>query len=162
MLRYEFTEPLYTEKNYSGKSCSDHITFSNAEWYLFQLKRDISMSAGIVESIQNEYFVDWHLPDSLRGMSPNRPTWLECSVYMTAIDAFYRYVSKVDISERVGALGLVVDTKIKVQGNKAMVFSDDLDVVDCIKNAVVEKGYKFSKATESEAKAWWAPITREL
>ena len=167
MLRYEFTEPLFTNTPYSGKSCQNHITNRMATWYLSQLRTDLSLAIGVAECYINDTIHDITLPKSLAGIPPERPPMIECELYILTLRSFGQYITKFadesndEISLKL-ALEAVVDTKVKVVGREVMMFSDDVELMEFVRDKVQEAGYLFRTImVKEEAEKWWVPITKD-
>ena len=174
MLRYEFTEPFFTNKPHSGKSCQDHIRSKSATWYLSQLRNDLSLAVGVAEGCITETIHDGTLPASLVVLPPERPPIKECKLFILTLRLFGQYTTKFrkeseeienkedSINQLKLSLCAVVDTKVKVVGREVMMFSDDVELMEFVRDKVQEAGYLFRTImVEEEAQKWWEPITKE-
>jgi len=174
MLRYEFTEPLFTNTSYSGKSCQDHITNRMTTWYLFQLREDLSLAVGVAEGYINNIIQDGFRPASLAGADTIKKPIYEYQAFIFALRAFAQYVTKfekesndiIDKEERLSTLRRtlcgVVDTKVKVVGKEIMMFSDDVELMEYVRDKALEAGYLFRTImVKDEAQKWWEPITKD-
>ena len=167
MLRYEFTEPFFTNTPYSGKSCQGHITNRMTTWYLRQIREDLSLSVMIAEGYINNAIHDGTLPKSLVGLPPDRPPIHECELFILTLRLFGQYITTFkeksnSVEELRLSLEAVVDTKVKVVDHEVMMFSDDIDLIDFVRAKVIEAGYLFrTTMVKEEAEKWWEPLTKD-
>ena len=160
MLRYMFDEPIFI-KIQKGHTREKEITDRMADWYAFQLRNDLTVARGGAITCKGDIMHEGLLPESLKGSDVGKPTLEECNLFITVADVFIKYINKfrketVDITQLKIAIGAVEDTRFKVEGECVIMFSDDVELVDTVRDAVVAKGFIFDYVSKKEVEERWS------
>jgi len=178
--------------------CKDcKINTENAEWFLFQIGRDVQLSKNIVDIglrfdnvdkksygyderdmhsiIMKTYlhFISvWEKDIKVERKMIIKEMYEKKKLLETPVKLKVKYKVEMEIDKLNNKLGLInseierfvktiVDTRIKIEDNMVYLFSNNLSLIEKIKQIVLESKFIFNEVDKEDTKLWWVQITKE-
>lgn len=130
------------------------VTAQNADWLLFQIKRDVSITRMGTTSLINEHMRDWIMPDSLKNNELNfRPTVSDAMLLKTLL---YDYI--IFINEKIKDINMIkrdttggkisfvksiIETRILVKDNTVQLYTCNNDLANRLRKITKEENAEF-------------------
>ena len=99
MLKYKYESMFYRFITSNQKEIV--VDDKNADWHLFQLGNDLSMTKANFEQKKNRNFIEWMLPASLSTYNTNDYNHTETDLYIAALSSFIHYLEKQEKSLKI-------------------------------------------------------------
>jgi len=123
----------------------DLIKVNDVHWDLYQLRKQISSSRSIVETIINRQMMNWAKPDSLKDNDVEKIPFSDCRMFMDVLKIFYDYIGKRKdyIKKSNDLVSIMINTVIVVRDKKVISSSLDKELNYEIKLFVKGTNYSF-------------------
>ena len=123
MLGYKYNNDL--ERLITNVGEHVKITEKNADWYLFQIGRDLTLTKSVYEQWKNKRFNTMLLPSSLYVKKPDDHDPKEVDSYISVLRSFINYLEKTEKpftveQERARTMISNIDQRIKETTDEAL------------------------------------------
>jgi len=142
------------------KDKKPEVTVKNADWVLFQIRKQISNARAIAEGVIQEHRMNWQKPETLKDNLFNRPSVYESIVFKEVMLETFNFVknkikeidslsySKMEYLRNFAKEFMY--TYIEVEEDEIRLRSKNTDFIICLKKFAKEKGYKFDLLNKKE------------
>lgn len=135
MLNFAFSSFHYLfgpSNDYSNKS---KYKVFNTFYDYPQLVKQVEIAIGIAKGIKDKHIVNCVLSESLQVTLVDRPSLIECCVFIEVMKAYLRYLDeeKEMLLKSEEHLSILLQTSMKVEDGVIYVYSKDTDLIKTIK-----------------------------
>lgn len=201
MIRYRYIDAFSMFKTkftgYGTYTYKGHnVTAENAEWFLFQIGRDVQLAKNVVDiglrfdvykkaysyderdihsSIMKvfiHFLTDWEKDIKVEQKLLVKNIYEKKKLIVDTLKPKKKHKIEAEISklenkletinsEIVRFVKSIIETRIIIENNVVSMFTDNLDLLEKIKQLVTKSKFTFREVDLIEAKSWWEQITKE-
>jgi len=201
MIRYRFIDSFNIFKikpsEYGSYNCSGpKINTENAEWFLFQIGRDVQLSKNLIDiglrfnygkktynyderdmhSIIMKVYIHfisiWEKDVKVEREMIIKKLYERKKLLDDTVKPKIKYKIEIEMaslnnqlesinSEIERFVKTIIGTRIKIEDRVVCLFSNNLNLIEKIKQIVLESKFVFNKVDKEETKSWWEQTLKE-